>query len=88
MHQVPVKRQEDIGLSPYELKFRGRHRSQDVKITLFDISNNDVLETTIHSVDEIQSYKDFIGCDGAGFTPTDRRVRQWSFHVHKNDAVW
>jgi magnesium transporter len=58
MHQVPVKRQEDIGLSPYELKFRGRHRSQDVKITLFDISNNDVLETTIHSVDEIQSYKD------------------------------
>lgn len=58
MHQAPLKRQEDIGLSPYELKFRGRHRSQEVEMTVFDIGTNDVQETTIRSVEELQSYKD------------------------------
>lgn len=58
MHHTPLKRQEDIGLSPYELKFCGRHRSQEIKITLFNIGNNDVQETTVHSVKELQSCKD------------------------------
>jgi len=58
MHQIPLKRQEDIGLSPYELKFRGRHRSQEVRMTVFDIGTDDVSETIIHSVEELQSYKD------------------------------
>lgn len=58
MHQIPLKRQEDVGLSPYELKFRGRHRSQEVRMTVFDIGTDEVTETIIHSVEELQSYKD------------------------------
>jgi len=58
MPHTPLKRQEDIGLSPYELKFRGRHRSQDVQMTVFEIDAEDVQEATIHSVEELQSYRD------------------------------
>ncbi len=58
MHQTLPKRQEDIGLSPHELKFRGRHRSPEVRMTVFDIGTEDVTETIIHSVEELQSYKD------------------------------
>ncbi len=58
MHQTLPKRQEDIGLSPHELKFRGRHRSPEVRMTVFDIGTEDVTETIIHSVEELQSYED------------------------------
>jgi magnesium transporter len=58
MPHTPLKRQEDIGLSPYELKFRGRHRSQDVQMTVFEIDAKDVQEATIRSAEELQSYKD------------------------------
>lgn len=58
MQQTPLKRQEDIGLSPYELKFRGQHRSQQVKLAVFDICAEEIKETEIHSVEELQSYKD------------------------------
>ncbi len=58
MHQSPIKRKEDIGLSPYELKFRGRHRSPEVRMTVFDIGADDVTETIIHSTEALQSYKD------------------------------
>ena len=58
MPHTPLKRKEDIGLSPYELKFRGRHRSQEVQMTVFEIDAEDVQETTIHSAEEILSYKD------------------------------
>ena len=52
-----LKRKEDIGLSPYELKFRGRHRSEEVQITLFDIDFEKVNESTIRSVEELLPYK-------------------------------
>lgn len=52
------KRKEDIGLSPYELKFRGRHRSKEVRMTLFDIGRESVNEVPIRSVDELPPYKD------------------------------
>lgn len=57
MSYIPVKRQEDIGLSPYELRFRGQYRSKEVKMTLFDISKENIREETITSIDELQSFK-------------------------------
>ena len=57
MPHIPLKRKEDIGLSPYELKFRGRHRSEEVRITLFDIDFEKVDESTIRSVEELLPYK-------------------------------
>lgn len=58
MIHTPSKRKEDIGLSPYELKFRGRHRSDEIHLTLFDIDNEKVHETTIKSVSEFLPYKE------------------------------
>jgi len=58
MPHTPLKRKEDIGLSPYELKFRGRHRSEEVRMTIFDIDIEDVHEATIHSAEELQQHKD------------------------------
>lgn len=52
-----LKRKEDIGLSPYELKFRGRHRSAEVAMTLFDIDSENVGQSEIRSVDELLSFK-------------------------------
>lgn len=52
-----LKRKEDIGLSPYELKFRGRHRSGDIRMTLFEIDFEKVNESTIRSVEELLPYK-------------------------------
>ena len=56
-----LKRKEDIGLSPYELKFRGRHRSGEVEITLFDIDFETVAEKTIRSIEEFMHYKNSDG---------------------------
>lgn len=52
-----LKRKEDIGLSPYELKFRGLHRSGDIRMTLFEIDFEKVNESTIRSVEELLPYK-------------------------------
>lgn len=52
-----IKRKEDIGLSPYELKFRGRHRSGEVRMTLFEIDFEKVNESIIRSVEELLPYK-------------------------------
>lgn len=57
MPHTPLKRKEDIGLSPYELKFRGRHRSGDIRMTLFEIDFEKVNESTIRSVEELLPYK-------------------------------
>lgn len=58
MSHIPLKRKEDIGLSPYELKFRGRHRSAKVEMSLLDIDAEEVSEFTINSsVDALQPYK-------------------------------
>ncbi len=58
MPHTPLKRKEDIGLSPYELKFRGRHRSEEVQMTVWTIGAGEVQEATIHSAEELQSYTD------------------------------
>ena len=58
MPHTPLKRKEDIGLSPYELKFRGRHRSEEVQMTVWTIGAEEVQEATIHSAEELQSYTD------------------------------
>lgn len=52
-----LKRKEDIGLSPYELKFRGRHRSAEVQMTLLDIDLEMVDQSEIRSVEELLPYK-------------------------------
>ncbi|OJV86410.1 MAG: magnesium and cobalt transport protein CorA [Bacteroidia bacterium 44-10] len=52
-----LKRKEDIGLSPYELKFRGRHRSAEIQMTLFDIDLEMVDQSEIRSVEELLPYK-------------------------------
>ncbi|HBT85572.1 MAG TPA: magnesium and cobalt transport protein CorA [Porphyromonadaceae bacterium] len=57
MAKIPLKRQEDIGLSPYDLKFRGQHRSKEVQMTVFDINAEDAQEIIIHSVEELKSYQ-------------------------------
>jgi len=44
MPHTPLKRKEDIGLSPYELKFRGRHRSEEVQMTVWTIGAEEVQE--------------------------------------------
>ena len=57
MPHTPLKRKEDIGLSPYELKFRGRHRSREVQMTVFDVDADDAQEVAIRTVEELQPYK-------------------------------
>lgn len=54
---VMLKRKEDIGLSPYELKFRGRHRSGEVQMTLFDIDFEKVYQLGIRTIGELLPYK-------------------------------
>jgi magnesium transporter len=58
MPHTPLKRKEDIGLSPYELKFRGRPRSREVQMTVFDVDADDAQEVAIRTVEELQPYKD------------------------------
>lgn len=58
MVKIPLKRKEDIGLSPHELKFRGQHRSKKVQMTVFDINAEDTQEIIIHSVEELKQYEE------------------------------
>ncbi len=58
MPNIPLKNREDIGLSPYEIKFRGRKRADKVRMTLFDITPENVTEAEINSTDEIRAYLD------------------------------
>lgn len=58
MSNILPNKKENIGLSPYDLKFRGRKRTDQVRITVFDISPENVDETQIHSVEELSSYSD------------------------------
>jgi len=58
MPNMPLKNKEDIGLSPYEIKFRGRKKADKVLMTIFDITPEKAVETQINSVDEIRPYLD------------------------------
>ena len=58
MQYTPLKRREDIGLSPYELKFRGQNRSEEVEMTVFNIGANEVEEKKVESLEELKSIKE------------------------------
>ncbi len=58
MSYISPKKKENIGLSPYDLKFRGRKRADKVRMTVFDITPDNVTETQIHSVEELRKYRD------------------------------
>lgn len=58
MSYLSPKKKENIGLSPYDLKFRGRKRADKVRITVFDITPENVIETPVDSVEELRLYRD------------------------------
>jgi magnesium transporter len=58
MSHTPLKRKEDIELSLYELKFRGRYRSREVQMTVWEIGAEEKIGTTIYFAEELQSCKD------------------------------
>lgn len=58
MPYIPYKRKEDIGLSPYELKFRGQKKSKDVQIRVIDFDLEQVREKNIVSTEELKPYCD------------------------------
>ena len=53
-----LKRKEDIGLSPYALKFRGEKKSDEVLMRIFDIFPEKIVEKEIHTVNELVAFKD------------------------------
>ena len=56
MPYIPLKKKEDIGLSPYELKFRGKKRTENVRIQVIDFDLEEIRETEIHNTDELKKY--------------------------------
>lgn len=56
MPYIPLKRKEDIGLSPYELKFRGRKKADDVHIHVIDFDLEEVRETEVSETEELRQY--------------------------------
>lgn len=56
MPYIPLKKKEDIGLSPYELKFRGQKKTKDVRIQVIDFDLNEVRETEITETSELKKY--------------------------------
>lgn len=56
MPYIPLKKKEDIGLSPYELKFRGKKRTENVRIRVIDFDLEEIRETEIHNTDELKKY--------------------------------
>lgn len=58
MPYIPLKRKEDIGLSPFEMKFRGRKRANQVRMTIFDINKEQVREATLESTEQLKEYRE------------------------------
>ena len=56
MPYIPAKKKEDIGLSPYELKFRGKKKAEDVRIQVIDFDLEEVRETEIKDTGELRKY--------------------------------
>lgn len=56
MPYIPLKKKEDIGLSPYELKFRGKKKADDVSIHVIDFDLSGVRETKIEQTEELRPY--------------------------------
>ncbi|MDD3789298.1 MAG: magnesium/cobalt transporter CorA [Petrimonas sp.] len=58
MPYIPLKRKEDLGHSPYEMKFRGQRKEEEVLMTVINISSESVVTKEINDVEELRSYKD------------------------------
>jgi len=54
---APIKKKEDIGLSPYEIKFRGQRKSDKVKMTVFDFDENRLSEYKIENENQLEPMK-------------------------------
>jgi magnesium transporter len=52
------KRKEYIGLSPYELKYRGEKRGEKIHMTIFDIKPDEVRELNIESTEQLKEFVD------------------------------
>jgi magnesium transporter len=52
------KRKEYIGLSPYELKYRGEKRGEKIRMTVFDIKLDEVRELNIESTEQLKEFVD------------------------------
>lgn len=55
MSRTTRKRKEDIGLSPYEIKFRGQKKTEKTTMELFDFNLDYVHEFSPKSTDKIKS---------------------------------
>lgn len=56
MPYIPHKKKEDIGLSPYELKFRGKKKAEDIRVEVIDFDLEGVRETEIKDTGELRKY--------------------------------
>ncbi len=57
MTHNPLKRKEDIGLSPYELKFRGKKKADKVDIRVTHYDTEGVQESNVNKVGALTEYK-------------------------------
>ena len=55
---TPVKKKEDIGLSPYAIKFRGQQKSDKVEMIVFDFDENNLSEYKIENEDQLETLKE------------------------------
>lgn len=56
MAYITHKKREDIGLSPYELKFRGKRKAEAVRIRVIDFDLESVRETEVKETEELRRY--------------------------------
>jgi len=57
MSRITRKRKEDIGLSPYEIKFRGQKKADKTTMELFDFNLDFVHEISVKSIDKLRAYQ-------------------------------
>jgi len=57
MSRINRKRKEDIGLSPYEMKFRGQKKVEKTTMELFDFNLDFVHELPVKSIDKLTNYQ-------------------------------
>ncbi len=57
MPRVAHKKKEDIGLSPYELKFRGKKRTENVSIEVIDFDLEEVRESSFTNIEKLSKFK-------------------------------
>lgn len=52
-----IKKKEDIGLSPYTIKFRGERKSDNVVLEVFDFDGNNLNEFTVENEEQLSLLK-------------------------------